>query len=145
GKARTALAATDPGHWQRASTSAFAVLELDSTNAEALGIGAEAAIAGALDNGVNGTAKIAQGKKLISDALAAGVTGPALDRAQAVAAIATNQGDRALTKLMPMVAKQPKAANLLLYVAWAQVAKGDPGEAIKAFDLAAAASPGLKV
>ncbi len=144
GKARAALSATDPQHWQRAGTAAGVVIGLDAKNAEALGIAAEAALAGALDSGINGTAKIAQGKKLIADALAAGVTGPALDRAQALAAITSNQPDRALQKLVPLATKQPKSPFLQLYVGWAQLAKGDAAEAIKAFDLAAAASPPLK-
>jgi len=118
------------------------VIELDGNNVDAYGIAAEAMLAGGIDGG--GPAKIAQGRKLIADALAAGVAGPQLERAQALAAITMNQGDRALTKLVPMSAAAPKDGYLLVYQGWAQAAKGDGAAAIKAFDAALTAAPALK-
>jgi tetratricopeptide (TPR) repeat protein len=143
--ARASLEAATPNHWQKAATAARAVVDLDPHNAAAYGIGAEALIAGALDNGVNATAKIGQGRMLIGKAQEAGVTGPELDRAQAVSAIASNQPDRAISKLQGAIAANPKDGFLQLYMGWAQLAKGDGEAAIKAFDAAVANAPGTKL
>jgi len=143
--ARQALEAATPNHWQKAATAAHAVVDLDGHNAAGYGIGAEALIAGALDTGINGPARIGQGRMLISKAQEASVTGPELDRAQAVAAIAGNQPDRAISKLQQLIAANPRDGFLQLYMGWAQLAKGDAPAAIKAFDAAVAASPATKL
>ena len=90
GIARKALMADDANHWQRASTAADGGdCETAPTNAEALGIGAEATFASGLADGKGAALKFAKGRKMISDALGAGVTGPELERAQALSAITT--------------------------------------------------------
>ncbi len=144
GKARSSLAAIDSGHWQRAATAAKAVLELDPTNGEALGCAAEASLAGAYDDGANAVARAGAGRKYISDAQAAGVSSPALDRARALSALTLNQPDGAIAKLEPML-KQGKDANVALYLGWAQSAKGDQTAAIKSFDTAMAINPSMKI
>src|SRR5262249_27450977 len=73
------------------------------------------------------------------------VTGPGLDRAQALAAIASNQPDPAIAKLQKLIAAQPKDPYLQLYMGWAQVAKGLLPDAIKSFDAAIAAGPSVKI
>ncbi|MBV8760239.1 MAG: tetratricopeptide repeat protein [Deltaproteobacteria bacterium] len=142
--ARQSLEAATPNHWTKAATAARAVVDLDAHNAAGYGIGAEALIAGALDEGKNGPARIGQGRMLISKAQEASVTGPELDRAQAVAAIAANQPDRAIGKLQQLIAANPKDGFLQLYMGWAQLAKGDATAAIKAFDAAVAQAPATK-
>ena len=141
--ARKAMIAEDANHWQRAATSASKVLELDPKHAEAYGIAAEASIAGALADGKTAQARITKGRKLISDALAAGVTGPALERAQALATLTTTP-DKAPAKLEALLAKSPKDGTLAIYVAWAHEANGNIAEAIKAYDRASQ-SPSVKV
>ncbi|MGE5185350.1 MAG: tetratricopeptide repeat protein [Acidobacteriota bacterium] len=136
--ARAALVATDAKHWMRAASAAQKVIELDGDNGPALGIAAEAMLGGALDTGVNGPARIAGGRKRIADAIATGHAGPELARAQALAAIAGNQPDVAITKLQPMLQASPKNAFLNLYLGWALLAKGDAKGATAAFDVAAA-------
>ncbi len=138
--ARKALVADDANHWQRAMGAANQVVELDPSNAEALGIGAEASFAGAFADGKQQTARFAKGRKLINDALSAGVTGPALDRAQALSTL-TTAPDKAIPKLQQLAAKAPKDGTLALYLGWAQAAAGDPTAAMKSFD-AAMAAPG---
>jgi len=142
-KARSAMAADDAGHWQRAAASAGKVLELDSAHAEAYGIAAEASIAGALADGKNSLGRITRGKKLISDALAAGVTGPALERAQALSTL-TSTPANAPARFDALLAKAPKDGTLALYLGWAHTANGNSAEAIKAFDLAAE-NPSVRV
>jgi tetratricopeptide (TPR) repeat protein len=143
--ARQQLNGSEANHWDRAVGEARAAIELDPTNGPALGIGAEALIAGALDNGVAAPARIAQGNKMISDALQAGRTGPELDRAQAVGAVAANQSDHAIPRLQALIAKAPQDSFLQLYLGWAQLAKGDAPAAIKAFDSAVAANAAVKL
>ncbi len=143
--ARKSLEAATPNHWQKAATAARAVVDLDGHNAAGYGIAAEALIAGALDTGINGQARIGQGRMLIGKAQEASVTGPELDRAQAVSAIAANQPDRAIGKLQQLIAANPKDGFLQLYMGWAQLAKGDAPAAIKAFDAAVAAAPATKL
>jgi tetratricopeptide (TPR) repeat protein len=143
--ARAAIGQAAPNHWQKAATAARKVVELDDHNSAGYGLGAEALIAGALDNGVNGPQRIQQGRQMIAKAQEVGVTGPELDRAQAVAAIAANQSDRAVTKLTALTAANPKDGFLQLYLGWALLAKGDPAGAIKAFDAAVADSPAVKI
>ncbi len=141
--ARKAMSAEDANHWQRAATNANKVLELDPKHAEAYGIAAEASIAGALADGKTAQARITKGRKLISDALAAGVTGPALERAQALATLTTTP-DKAPAKLEALLAKSPKDGMLAIYVAWAHEANSNIAEAIKAYDRASE-SPSVKV
>ena len=141
--ARTSLVAEDANHWQRAMTAANQVVELDGSNAEALGIAAEASFAGAFADGKQQLARFAKGRKLINDALSNGVTGPALDRAQALSTL-TTAPDKAVSKLQQLAAKSPKDGTLALYLGWAQAAAGDPAAAMKSFDAAMTATPSLK-
>ncbi len=136
GKARSALAATDAAHWVRAATAAKNVLEVEEDNPDALEIGAEAAFAGALDDGATAAIRIGRGRKLISEALAAGVSGPPLARAQGLNAITMGQYDISIAKLTPMAAGS-KDGFVPLYLGWAQAAKGDLAAAIASFDQAA--------
>ena len=145
-KAQKALGAADVNHWDRARTAAVAALELDSTNARAIGIAAEAMIAGAMDTGRNYDALIVKGRGMIQDALGAGRPSPELERAQAVSAIAAKgQAQRAIDLLKAQIGKAPKDGWLHLYMGWAQLAKGDAAEAIKAFEQAATLTPAAKI
>jgi tetratricopeptide (TPR) repeat protein len=143
--ARTALSAADAGHWRRALSSAKKAQELAETDPDALGLGAEAAFAGAFDDGQNAPGMAVQGNKMINTAREAGVTSPALDRAIALSALAANQGDRALAKLQPLAAAAPTDGFLQLYLGWALAMKGDPKAAVTAFDQAMTASPATKL
>ncbi len=142
--ARKSLVAEDANHWQRAMTAANQVVELDGSNAEALGIGAEASFAGAFADGKQQLVRFAKGRKLINDALSNGVTGPALDRAQALSTL-TTAPDKAIPKLKQLATASPKDGTLALYLGWAQAAAGEPTGAIKSFDAAMAATPSLKI
>lgn len=130
-KARTALAATDPGHWNRAVQSASKANDVEKSG-EAYGIAAEASLAGALEEGVNATGRLAKGRGLIGEALEANVAHPAIERAKALQAITTaNPTTDALERLS---AAAPGDGALLMYLGWGQAAKGDHAAAIKTFD-----------
>ena len=144
-QAHQALVAGDAKHWLHAAGAASAVLAIDHDNGPALGIRAEAELAGALDTGAQGKANIAKGKQDIQDALKAGRTSPELDRAQAIEPIATNQPDTAVQRLKALLARTPKDGLLQLYMGWALLAKGDATAAIKSFDDGAAAAPAVKL
>jgi len=143
--ARAQIHEANPNHWMRASTEANEALELDPKNIEAIGLQAEALLGGALDTGLGSETRIAAGRKKLADALEGGVTGPQLEGAQALGMIASNQAARAETKLQQMVAREPKNGFWLLYLGWAQDAKGDPTSAIKSFDSALAADSKVKL
>ncbi len=144
--AQKALKGEDPKHWQRAFNAADEALKLDPKNARANGIAAEAAIAGAIDTGVNLEKRIAKGRQVIQEALGAGNTSPELERAQAVAAIAAKgQAGRAVDLLKAQIAKAPKDGWLQLYLGWAQLAKGDADAASKAFETAMTMTPATKL
>ncbi|MGN6108407.1 MAG: tetratricopeptide repeat protein, partial [Kofleriaceae bacterium] len=139
--ARSAYAAADPTHWQRASRAAKKVLELEPAQPDALGIAAESLFADAIANGTAATTQMAQGRKLLATALESNVSTPAIARAQALSALSANQADRAIAKLQPLVAAAPKDGTLALYLGWAQAARGDAPAAIQAFTDAAASAP----
>ena len=137
-KARKALSSDNSNRWTVATLAANKVLEMEPKHGPASGIFAEASFAGALADGKNLDARFANGRKKINDALSAGITGPEIDRASALGAITTNPAG-AVTKLKGLQAKAPKDPTLSLYLAWAQSAAGNAAEAIKAYDVAAAA------
>jgi tetratricopeptide (TPR) repeat protein len=145
GVARKQLSDAAPQHWQRASAAAQEVLSLSPNDGVALGLAAEAALAGALDNGINFEARVKAGRNLAQQGLGAGKSGPELERAQALMHIAANSPDRALPLLQKLLAKTPKDGWLLVYSGWAQLQKGDADAALKAFDAAIAATPNVKV
>ncbi|MDX2088546.1 MAG: tetratricopeptide repeat protein, partial [Kofleriaceae bacterium] len=136
-KAKKALAADDDLRWQRAGSAATKVLELEPNNGVALGIAAEAAIAGAFADGKNQGVRYSKGRQIIADALAAGVTGPELDRAQALSAL-TTQPAQAAQKIQALLQRTPNDAALQLYLGWALEAAGDLAAATKAYDTATA-------
>ena len=144
-EARTAIHQGSVGHWTRAANEATEVLSRDEHNVDALGLRAEALLGGVLDTGIGGDTRVAMGKKVLADALEAGITGPQLDAAQALGMIAAHQSDRAVTKLQTMVQRDPKNGFWQLYLGWALAAKGDPAGAVKAFDAAIAADPTVKL
>ncbi len=142
--ARRALASDTPDRWQRAVTASQKVLEVAPKHGEALGISAEASLAGAMADGKNAAARIAKGRKHIADALEAGVVHPTLDRAQALATITSNP-EAAPARLEAMTAKQPKDATLAVYLGWAHEAAGDLAKAIAAYDRGLAGPNGVKI
>ena len=142
--ARTAYGASDARHWQRAAAAARQVVELDETNAEALGIGAESLLASALDDGTAAQARIAQAHAMLDTANSSGLSSPVLTRARALAALAAHQPDAALTQLQPLAGKALKDPTLALYIGWARAAKGDAAGAIQAYDVALG-SPSAKL
>jgi tetratricopeptide (TPR) repeat protein len=139
--ARSAYAAADAKHWQRAGAAARQVVELDGKNAEALGIGAEALLASALADGVAAPTKIGQARRMLDTANSNGISSPMLARARALAALAAHQPDSAIKTLVPLATAQPKDATLALYQGWALDAGGDPTGAVAAFDRAIAGPP----
>jgi tetratricopeptide (TPR) repeat protein len=144
-EAHKAIHSGNVGHWTRAANEATEVLSLDEHNVDALGLRAEALLGGVQDTGVGGDTRVLMGKKVLADALEAGITGPQLDAAQALGMIAARQADRAVTKLQTMVQRDPKDGFWQLYLGWALTAKGDPTGAVKAFDAALAADPTVKL
>ena len=144
-RARAQIHEANPNHWTTTASEAAKALELDSKNVEAIGLQAEAMLGGVLDTGLGGEVRIAAGRKKLADAMEAGLTGPQFDAAQALGMIASNQAERAVTKLQGMVQREPKNGFWQLYLGWALAAKGDPADAVKAFDAALAADPKVKL
>lgn len=143
--AQAAIYSDHPDHWNRASTAAGAALQVDSSNVAAIGLRAEALIAGALDTGLDGQARIAQGQALLRDALSRNVTGPALEIGQALSQIATNQAGRSIAKLEEHLKREPKNGFLHLYLGWARAAMSEPLKAVASFNAAIAADPKTKL
>jgi len=133
-KARSAIAASDAAHWDRAAGAANQVLNEDPKHPEALALAAEGLSASALANGQNAAGKLAQARKYVATASEAGVGGPQLSRASALSAIAAGSPEGAIERLKGLTAAAPKDATLMLYLAWAHAARGDYVEAIKSFD-----------
>jgi tetratricopeptide (TPR) repeat protein len=115
------------------------VLELDETNPEALGIGAEALLASALDDGTGAGSKIAQAHAMLDTANTHGISTPVLTRARALAALAAHQADTALAQLTPLAGKTPDDGALALYIGWARAARGDAAGAVQSYTLAVTA------
>ncbi len=140
GAARRALLANEPGHWQRAIAAAKRVLALDESNSEAIGIGAEANFAAAIDDGTNAIARVRTGKQLLQKAAAEAITTAPIARARALSALTSGNAEQSLTQLKALMPDAATAdASLRLYAAWAEAARGDAAAAIAAYDLALAA------
>lgn len=145
-QARRALVATEPGHWQRAANAAKRVLALDESNSEAIGLGAEANFASAIDDGTGAVARIRAGKQLLAKAAAEAITTQPIARARALSALASNNAEQAANQLRALMPNPAAAdANLRLYFAWAEAARGDAPAAITAFDQALAAQNPHKI
>ncbi|HUS29466.1 MAG TPA: tetratricopeptide repeat protein [Kofleriaceae bacterium] len=143
--ARAALKAEAPTHWANALGQAQQVIDMDPNNTVALGLASEASFAGALDSGVNGPARIAQGRKFMTDGLGAGKVSKELDRAQALSYVAANQFDKAIPRLQGLIQQDPTDGWLQLYLGWAELGAGDADAALKAFDQAVAKTKQTKI
>jgi tetratricopeptide (TPR) repeat protein len=144
GVARKAYGASDARHWQRAAAAAHQVVELDESNPEALGIGAESLLASAIAEGTGAPGKIAQAHAMLDTSNAAGLSSPILARARALAQLAAHAPDAALAALQPLAAAQPQDPALALYQGWALAAKGDAAGASEAYERALG-SPATKL
>lgn len=142
--ARAAIRSDHPDHWNQAATAAAAALKVDERNVTAIGLRAEALIAGALDTGISGESRISQGQSQLRDALSKNLTGPALETAQALGQIAANQADRSVAKLEETLKREPNNGFLHLYLGWARAAMGDPTKAIGSFTAAITADAKTK-
>lgn len=143
--ARAAIHSDQTEHWTRAASEATSALAVEERNAAAIGLRAEALLAGALDTGVGGESRIAQGRRILSEALDKNLNGPELEVAQAVAFIAANQADRSVAKLDDSLKREPNNGFLHLYKGWARAAMNDPKGAVQSFDAALAAGPNTKL
>jgi hypothetical protein len=132
--AQASYTAIDPRHWQRAAAAARRVVDLDDSNAAALGIGAEGLLASALDDGVGAAVRIAQAHTMLDSATRHGVKRPEITRARALAALAARQPDAAIAQLQPLVTQAPGDPTLALYLGWALTARGDAAAAEAAYD-----------
>jgi Flp pilus assembly protein TadD len=136
-KAKDALTKSDKMHWDRASAAANQVLQEDQKHGEALAVGAEGMLGSALATGVGYTAKVSGARGFIQRAVGENIAGPNLIRAQALSAITTGNGMRAVELLKTLATPDSKDATLHLYLGWAYAAHSDPVNAIKSFDQAA--------
>jgi tetratricopeptide (TPR) repeat protein len=125
------LQAGDPGHWKSASDAANRALELDETNADALGVVAEASFAGFLEDGTGGQSRLTVGKRALAKAASAAVNSPGLERARALQALAGDQAAQALPALQSLAKATPADASLALYVAWAQLELNQAANAVQ--------------
>src|SRR5262249_46655808 len=118
------------------------VLAEDPENRDALALGAEAQLAGALDTGLDGS--LDAGKRMLNAAVTANATPVQLARAQGLAAIASHQPEHGARELKPPAAAAEKDGYLALYYGWALAAANDLAGAVKSFDVAVA-SPATKL
>ncbi len=143
--AKKALGDANANHWTRAFAAAEEVLAIEPNHVPALGVAAEAAIAGALDNGINYDARIKTGRNRAQQGIGVGKTSTELERAKAVMAIAAGQADRSVPMLQQLIAADPKSGWLQLYMGWALLAKGDAPAAQTAFEQAVALDAATKL
>jgi tetratricopeptide (TPR) repeat protein len=140
--ARAAMVAGDPGHWRRALADASVAFGGNSKDADAAGIAAQAAFASLFDDpAAGGDQREKQGVGIVNKALGNGLSGPEMDKAQALKHVIDGQPQRALEKLDPIVKRAPNDANAALYQGWARLELGDAAGAIEAFDRSAKALP----
>ena len=134
--ARKQLAAGERGHWRKATRTA---LPLAPRHAEAAGIAAQGALAGYLDEGTDGDARIAAGRRFLDQAKAAGRRHAALDKASALRDLIEGEATAAIAVLQPIAARGD--ADAALYLGWAQLAAQQWSEAQKSFEAAKGARP----
>ncbi len=131
--ARRFLASDKPGHWDAARDQADEALEVDGNNADALGIAAQAAYAGYLDEGTHFEARRDAGRAYIARINHAAAAGAEDDKAEALRAIFEGSPKGALTPLGHAQRAQPGDPNIPLYQGWAYQAMHDHKNALSAF------------
>ena len=138
-KARASLAGGGKNRWDGAARAARAAIALDKQNAEALGIAAQALIAGYLDEGTRREPRLDEAQRHLAAVPAGAGRNPAVDKAIALDLIVDGDTDAAAARLQPLAAKSD--ADALLYLGWAHLAAGRWDDAIAAFDGAIKAAP----
>ena len=137
--ARKALLANDETHWRRAARAANDVLAIDKRNAEALGIAAQAALVGYVEEGTQAESRLANGRRLIETATTNGAHHPAVDKAAAVRDVLEGDYAGAIAALTPLATRGD--ADAQLYLGWAHAGAQDWAAAQQAFTAAVTARP----
>jgi tetratricopeptide (TPR) repeat protein len=126
------------GRWGRAEAAGRQAIDGGEKSADAYGIAAQGALAGALDEGTNVERRIKGGSMLVNQALEAAATSPELQKAQGLKSITDGKAKIALDRLGKVPAND---ANGQLYLGWAKHLAADYAGAIEAFDRSAKALP----
>ncbi len=139
--ARKQLRDVAPNHWERAASIANGILKTAPSDADALGIVAEAHYAALLDEGTNAKARKSAGSDAIAKARSAGLRSPHLEKAFALQSIVERRSPEALKRLEDLLATQPQDGDAQLYLGWAHADKHDYGKAAQAFSKALEKNP----
>jgi tetratricopeptide (TPR) repeat protein len=136
---RRAMSDGNKNNWQRALSAARQVLALDKKNAEALGLAAQALLAGYLDDGTQHDQRINEAQKHLAAVPAGSGKVPAVERAIALNLIVDGDADAAVTRLKPLADR--KDGDAILFLGWAYLAAGQWDEAIASFQASLQATP----
>lgn len=143
-KARQALRAGDPGHWNKAAQAAERALKAAPNDPAAAGLAVQAYYAGLIDEGTNATARRAKGDALSRRITSESLQGPEITKAEALRAIVDGLPGRAVELLQGVLRTSKNDPDALLYLGWAYAGLENWPEAAAAFQRAADASPGRK-
>ncbi len=130
-----------PLHWKTALELAQEVLQRDSKNDEALGIAAQAEFAQLIDLGSKIEAHKKAGRDLIRRINNASARGLEVDKAEALRQLVEGQPPLAIQALNQLQRKNPKDANVALYLGWAYTANHNHKKAIAAYTAALKLAP----
>ncbi len=128
--ARRFLISDKPRHWDAALDEANKALAVESKQADALGIAAQAAYAGYLDEGTELQKRRDAGRSYIARINDAAASGPECNKAEALRAIFEGTPKGALAPLGQALSKQPSDPNIPLYQGWAYQALHDHKNAL---------------
>jgi predicted Zn finger-like uncharacterized protein len=137
-QARTQIADGARGHWKRAASAAEHALSLNKDEVAAMALAAQAHYGGYLDEGTEGTRRLAAGADLVQTLIASGWRGADTDKALALKSIVDGQTDRAVQRLDGVLRVTPGDLDALLFLGWAKADAGDWQGAIDAYDRALA-------
>jgi tetratricopeptide (TPR) repeat protein len=131
---RRLLTADDADHWDKAYASAQKMLRLDGKNPDAIGLGAQAAYAAAVDTGQKIDERRKAGDALINTAVRQALDSPEIDKAKGLSSLLDSKPAEALASLQLAQKKSHGDADLLLYMGWASLDAGDAASAKSDFE-----------
>jgi tetratricopeptide (TPR) repeat protein len=132
--ARAQMARNNPGHWMAAADDAAKVLRVEREHVVAQAIRGQAFFASAIDEGVDIDARIAGGKAAVNALRKAAATGPEVDKAEALMAIAEGRPEDGLKRLVAAKNGAPRDPDLHLYSGWAYAVARNWEKAASSFE-----------
>jgi tetratricopeptide (TPR) repeat protein len=138
-KALAFMKSDDDGHWDQATAEADKLLRLDAKNGEAIGLAAQARLAGYEDEGTQ-RQRVDMAAQMVVRA-GASPAGPELEKARALKMLVADDKPADAAKALTTITQRTRDADAYLYLGWADLEANDATNAVTAFTAALQAVP----